>query len=134
MVSPGPERVPSPIYPVRTFPPLRVSERLFALRLLSGMDKEKSGSVCRLVHGFGLRTGVQDNVLCVDETTAIFPVGRALAQLNIETRVMSFVSEGERADLVLALALAPSRRFARVPFQLVVKTVPLPVSAADGLS
>ena len=80
------------------------------------MDKERSGSVCRLVHGFGLRTGVQDNVLCVDETTAIFPVGRALAQLNIETQVMSFVSEGERADLVLALALAPSRRFARVPF------------------
>ena len=118
----------------RTFPPLRVSERLFAVRLLSGMDKEKSGSVCRLVHGFGLRTGVQDNVLCVDETTAIFPVGRALAQLNIETRVMSFVSEGERADLVLALALAPSRRFARVPFQLLVSTAPLPVSAADGLS
>jgi|TARA_B110001469_G_C9369725_1_gene192840 hypothetical protein len=99
------------------------------------MDKDKdSRSVCRLAHGFGLRTGVQDNVLCVDETTAIFPVGRVLAQLNIETQVMSFVSEGDRADLVLALALAPSRRFARVPFQPVVKTVPLPVSATDGLS
>ena len=73
-------------------------------------------------------------MLCVDETTAIFPVGRVLAQLNIETQVMSFVSEGDRADLVLALALAPSRRFARVPFQPVVKTVPLPVSATDGLS
>ena len=74
-------------------------------------DKDKGESVCRLVHGFGLRAGVQDNVLCVDETTAIFPVGRALAKLNIETQVMSFVSEGERAaDLVLALALAPSQR------------------------
>ena len=84
--------------------------------LVMADNKETSGSLCRLVHGFGLRTGVQDNVLCVDEMTAIFPVGRALAQLNIETRVMSFVSEGERADLVLALALAPSRRYARVPF------------------
>ena len=94
------------------------------------LDRGRSGSACRLVHGFGLRTGVQDNVLCVDETTAIFPVGRVLAQLNIETQVMSFVSEGERApDLVLALALAPSRRFARVPFQLVVKPVPLPSTA-----
>ena len=75
----------------------------------------KSAQITRLVHGFGVRTGVQDNVLCVDESTTIFPVGRALAQLNMETRAMSFVSEGEKAELVLALALAPSRRCGVVP-------------------
>lgn len=75
--------------------------------------KEKA-SVCKLVQGFGVRAGVQDNVLCIDEGNCIFPVGRALAQLNMETKAMAFVSEGERADLALALSLAPSRRYVAV--------------------
>ena len=69
---------------------------------------ERRASVCRLAHGFGVRNGVQDNVICIDEATAIFPVGHALGQLNMESRAMTFVSEGERSELALALALAPS--------------------------
>ena len=44
--------------------------------------KEK-GSVCKLVQGFGVRSGVQDNVLCIDEGNCIFPVGRARYCLGV---------------------------------------------------
>ena len=43
------------------------------------MSAERKASAVKISHGFGLRAGVQDNVICVDESTAIFPIGRAIA-------------------------------------------------------
>ena len=63
-----------------------------------------------LLFGFGVQSDVQGSVQCVDENTIIYPLGRAIALHNTETRAMAFVNEGERSQL-MALALAPSKKY-----------------------
>ena len=53
-------------------------------------------------------------MLCTDEVGVLLPVGRMISLFSWESRAMSFVSEGERGDLALALALAPSKKHVAV--------------------
>jgi WD40 repeat protein len=66
-------------------------------------------------HAFGLQNDVQNNVIAVDDSTVIYPVGRAIALFNTDTRKMAFVREGmhERSDVV-ALTLSPSKKYLAV--------------------
>ena len=61
-----------------------------------------------LAFGFGVKDGVQGGVQCIDENTIIYPIGRAVALHNTETRAMVFVNEGSQ---LMALALAPSKKY-----------------------
>ena len=63
-----------------------------------------------LFHGYGVQSGVQDSILCVDEFTVVYPLSRSVVLHNTETRAMAFMNEGEKTQL-LALALAPSKKY-----------------------
>ena len=77
------------------------------------LDDDENG-VARLTHAFGVNANVQDAVICTDEVGVLLPVGRMISLFSWESRAMSFVSEGERGDLALALALAPSKKHVAV--------------------
>ena len=73
------------------------------------LDDDENG-VARLTHAFGVNANVQDAVICTDEVGVLLPVGRMISLFSWESRAMSFVSEGERGDLALALSLAPTKK------------------------
>jgi WD40 repeat protein len=66
-------------------------------------------------HAFGLQNHVQNNILAVDETTVIYPVGRAIVLYNLDSRKMAFIREGtfDKGD-VASMALSPSRKYLAV--------------------
>jgi len=72
------------------------------------------GPPLQLAWGLGLRPAVQNCVLALDDTTVLYPQGRTLARLNVETNAMTFLSGGERGGLPVAVALAPSRKMVAV--------------------
>ena len=67
------------------------------------------------LHAFGLQNDVQNNVLAVDESTILHPVGRAIALYNVDSRKMAFIREGtqDRGETT-ALALSPSKKYLAV--------------------
>ena len=67
------------------------------------------------VHAFGLQNDVQNNVIAVDESTVIHPVGRAIALYNTDSHKMAFIRDGtqDKGEMT-ALALAPSKKYLAV--------------------
>ena len=67
------------------------------------------------LHAFGLQNDVQNNVIAVDESTILHPVGRAIALYSVESRKMAFVREGTKdSGETIALALSPSKKYLAV--------------------
>lgn len=66
-------------------------------------------------HAFGLQGGMQHNVVAVDESAIVYPVGRSVVLYNMETRSMSFLREGgDFKGVHAALVLSPSRKYLAV--------------------
>ena len=82
---------------------------------LGSPSRGESTRVMVPAHAFGVQNHVQNNVLAVDETTIIHPVGRAVALYNLESKRMAFIREGtlERGEIV-GLALSPSKKYVAV--------------------
>ena len=83
-----------------------------ATTALAGRD---SSRMFAPTHAFGLQNRVQNNVIAVDESTIIHPVGRAVALYNMDSKRMAFIREGtlERGEMV-GLALSPSKKYLAV--------------------
>ena len=66
-------------------------------------------------HAFGLQSGVQNNIIAVDESTVCYPVGRAIVLYNSDSKKMAFIREGtnEKGEIT-ALALAPTKKYLAV--------------------
>ncbi|XP_066537794.1 cilia- and flagella-associated protein 57 [Hoplias malabaricus] len=65
-------------------------------------------------HVFGLRTGVKNNLLFVDEQTVLFPCGNNCVRYNIDQKWQRFIPGTERSQGMHALAISPNRRYLAV--------------------
>ncbi|XP_062412142.1 cilia- and flagella-associated protein 57-like [Sardina pilchardus] len=65
-------------------------------------------------HIFGLRTGVANNVCCVDEQTVIFPSGNNCVRYNIDQKCQKFIPGLEKSHGMYALAISPNKRYLAV--------------------
>ncbi|KAL6489815.1 hypothetical protein MHYP_G00001600 [Metynnis hypsauchen] len=65
-------------------------------------------------HIFGLRTGVRNSLLFLDEQTVIFPSGNNCVRYNIDQRWQRFIPGTERSHSMQALAISANRRYLAV--------------------
>ncbi|XP_041912329.1 cilia- and flagella-associated protein 57-like isoform X1 [Alosa sapidissima] len=70
--------------------------------------------VAQCHHVFGLRTGVANNVCCVDEQTVIFPSGNNCVRYNIDQKCQRFIPGLEKSQGMYALAISPNKRYLAV--------------------
>uniref|UniRef100_UPI003F9AAF20 cilia and flagella associated protein 57 isoform 4 n=1 Tax=Danio rerio TaxID=7955 RepID=UPI003F9AAF20 len=65
-------------------------------------------------HVFGLRAGVKNNLLYLDEQTIIFPCGNNCVRYNIDQKFQRFIPGTERSQGMHALAISTNRRYLAV--------------------
>ncbi|XP_072543115.1 cilia- and flagella-associated protein 57 isoform X2 [Salminus brasiliensis] len=65
-------------------------------------------------HVFGLRTGVNNNLLFFDEHTVVFPCGNNCVRYNIDQKCQRFIPGTERSQGMQALAISANRRYLAV--------------------
>ncbi|XP_065124868.1 cilia- and flagella-associated protein 57 [Paramisgurnus dabryanus] len=63
---------------------------------------------------FGLRTGVNNNLLYLDEQTIIFPCGNNCVRYNIDQKCQRFIPGTEMSQGMKALAISTNRRYLAV--------------------
>ena len=75
----------------------------------------RGGRILAPTHAFGLQSGVQSNVLAIDDTSVVYPVGRAIVVYNTDSRKIAFVREGtqERGEIT-SLAISQSKKYLAV--------------------
>uniref|UniRef100_A0A8B9LMA5 Cilia and flagella associated protein 57 n=1 Tax=Astyanax mexicanus TaxID=7994 RepID=A0A8B9LMA5_ASTMX len=65
-------------------------------------------------HIFGLRTGVNNNLLFFDEHTVVFPCGNNCVRYDLDQACQSFIPGTERSQSMQAMAISANRRYLAV--------------------
>ena len=67
-----------------------------------------------MLHSFGIKADVKDNICYLDEQTVIYPSGHNIVIFNTEQKTQKFIPGTENTEGITAMAVSPNHKYVAV--------------------